>query len=105
MKRIKNEAKILIDNGLLFEINRLVLHKFGYVLVVDTSLTDRRKVVISGLFEPDEDSDEGWLFDPESWEDGKKKYENFLEDGGQDKLDARKNSIGFEVQEDVIKEV
>ncbi|NJO18713.1 MAG: hypothetical protein HC877_24235 [Thioploca sp.] len=99
MKKIKDDAKFLLETGLLFEINRTILHKFGYALVIDTDYNNKRKVVIVGLFEPNEPDDEGWIYDEESFQDGAQKYQKFLEQIGKNKIDKRKEKLGFIIQE------
>ena len=51
MNRVKLFPRYLVDNGLIFEINRRVLHPLGLALVVDIDGKDRRKLSITDLFE------------------------------------------------------
>ena len=99
MKKVSDFARFLLDNGLLFEINRKVLHPLGLVLVTDVDYEDDNKIVLSGLYSADDDL-EGIVFDPETFEEGRKKYRKFLSEDGQGRLDSRNNSLGFVVQED-----
>lgn len=99
MKKVSDFARFLLDNGLLFEINRKVLHPLGLVLVTDVDYEDDNKIVLSGLYSADDDL-EGIVFDPETFEEGRRKYRQFLSEDGQNRLDSRNNSLGFVVQED-----
>ena len=100
MEYMKNEARFLLDSGLLFEINRLVLHKHGLAMVIDIDIDNRRKVKIRGIVET-KDAD-GWLFDQESFEEGRFKYEQFLNEKGTLQLDKRKEVLGFVIQEEAL---
>lgn len=95
-KYIKNEGKFLVENGLLFRINQQILHPLGLALVIDTEPENRRKVSIRGVLETDDD--EGWLYDPETFEEGLKKYEQFMKTKGQERIDLRKSALGFIIQ-------
>jgi len=98
MKTVADHVRFLLDHGILFEINRKVLHPLGLVLVVDVDWEDEKKLVITGLHSTDDDL-EGIVFDPETFEEGRKRYQEFLEEEGQARLDARAQRIGFVVQE------
>jgi hypothetical protein len=98
MKKVSDFARFLLDNGILFEINRKVLNPLGLVLVIDIDPDDDKKVQISGLYSADDDL-EGIVFDPETFEEGRKRYHDFLSEDGQARLDARENRLGFVVQE------
>lgn len=96
MEYIKNSARMLIDTGLLFEINRTILNKFGLVLVVDQDLKNKKQLAIVGLYSTD--SPEGFTIEEDAFELGKEKFEKFVKKN-QDKLDAREAGLGFLVQE------
>jgi hypothetical protein len=99
-KYIKNEAKFLLDTGLLFEINRLVLHKFGLALVVDVDLDNRKKVKIRGILETDDA--EGWVFDDEVFEESKATFQEYMDGEGRDRIVKRKEALGYVIQGDRI---
>lgn len=88
----------LTDDGLLFEINRRVLHPLGLALALQWDGDDA-----SG--EPDgvqllADSDpEGTVFAPETFVAGVSKVEAFMEREGTARLDTRQKAVGFIVQE------
>ena len=96
-ERVKGFERFLIDNGLIFEINRKVLHPLGLALIVDISFENRKALKIVGLDETD--AAEGFLFDEETFEDGMEKLQRFMEKKGLSKIDARKKEIGFIIQE------
>jgi hypothetical protein len=92
MRRVKAFERMMLDNGLLFEINRKVLHPLGLALVIDLSYDNRKKLVISGLMETDDA--EGFLFDEETFDLGKEKFDRFMKKIGQKKIDARLKTVG-----------
>jgi hypothetical protein len=93
MNTKKSFQKFLIDNGLIFEINRKVLHPLGLAMVVDIDRNNKRKLAITGLAETEDE--EGFLYDEESFTIGSDKYQMFLDRGGQKRLDVRKAKYGF----------
>lgn len=97
---IKNFPKFLVDNGLIFEVNRRVLHPLGLALVVDIDYNNRRKLAITALVETEDE--DGFLYDEESFSIGKEKYEKYLDKVGRDRLDARRIKHGFIEQDKVI---
>jgi hypothetical protein len=96
MERIKDVAKFLLDNGLVFEINRRILHPFGLALSVEVDDDDDDKVVFDAVLSIDDE--EGWLFDPESFEEGSTKYARFLEKN-EERLVKRESKLGYIIQE------
>jgi hypothetical protein len=97
--KVKNYARYLLDNGLIFEINRKVLHPLGLAMFVEVDDDDNRLVKMGGLYDAEEDP-EGWIFDPETFEEGRSKYHKFLDEFGQAKLDQRQEKLGYIIQED-----
>lgn len=85
------DASYLVDSGLLFELNRHILHQFGIALGV------RQGDGVSELFLLDE-REEGIIFSPESFEDGKKKYARFMEAFGRSQLKKRLDELGWTFQ-------
>jgi hypothetical protein len=98
MKKVSDFTRFLLDNGILFEINRKVLHPLGLVMVTDVDYEDDKKVIITGLYSADDDL-EGIVFDPETFEEGRKRYQEFLGQDGQTRLDVREKRLGFVIQE------
>lgn len=97
MKRIKYFPKFLVENGLLFEINRKVLHPLGMELVVDLDPENRQWLRVDRL-ECVENDPEGLLYSEEAFKTNKKIYKRFLDNEGQEKLNSRKKLLGFIVQ-------
>lgn len=97
MKKIKGYARFLVDNGLLFEINRRILHPLGLDLRADVSSEDRKKLIIEGLYQLEGDPD-GFLFDEESLAANFEKLKNFMDRDGSVKLDEREKRLGFVIQ-------
>ena len=93
MSKIKSFPRFLVDNGLVFEINRKVLHPLGLAMIVDVDPKNRRQLAITALIETEDD--EGFVYDEEAFAVGVDKYEKFLAKQGQERLDARKAKYGF----------
>lgn len=91
-----NEAgQRLIDTGLLFMINRDVLHQFGMSMCV--TVDDDNNVTDIGLVELANDP-EGFVFDKDTFEEGSKKLREYLLREGCDRREARLKAVGFSVQ-------
>lgn len=92
MANIDNPAKFLVDTGLLFEINRAVLHPFGVAMAV--TLDDDGKYKESfGLLDARDDP-EGWVFDDASFAECEAKYAAFGK-AERDRIFRRLDSLGF----------
>jgi len=97
MSKVKSFPRFLVDNGLVFEINRKVLHPLGLAMIVDVDPKNRRQLAVTALVETKDD--EGFVYDEEAFAVGKDKYEKFLEKAGQERLDSRKAKYGFVEQD------
>jgi hypothetical protein len=97
METINKFPKYLIDSGLIFEINRKVLHPLGLAMVVDIDRNNKRQLAITALFITDDK--EGFLYDEEGYNIGKESYQKFLNKGGQERLDYRLAKYGFVEQD------
>jgi hypothetical protein len=86
----------MVDNGLLFEINRKVLHPLGMALVADVDYDNPKYLRLDGLYKTDEP--EGVQYEPETFEHNKKVYQDFLDKEGSGKLANRKKILGYIVQ-------
>jgi hypothetical protein len=96
MEYIKGSARMLVDSGLLFEINRKILNQFGLTLVVDQDLKAKKQLAIVGLYSTEDP--EGFTIDEDAFELGKERFDKFMKKN-QSKLDARQEGLGFLVQE------
>lgn len=97
-KYVQNPIQFLRQSGLLFEINRHILHPFGLAMVVDKdkdSDTDEGKFYI---WDEREDK-EGIVYDADTFISGTEKINTFLEDFGVEKLLGRQEELGFTHQE------
>lgn len=99
MEKIDGHVRYLVDNGLIFEINRKVLHPLGLALVVGVHPDNQKWLSIEGVYKVDEDDKEGFVFDEETYRVGSEKFDHFLEREGQSMLDSRLETLGYVVQE------
>ena len=103
-------AKFLFESGLLFEINRSILHPFGLALEVriedvplestdplglDVDDSSKEQVITLGDLWDYRDDPEGMLFAEESFQEGLVKFNNFMQAFGKAKLEQRKELLGF----------
>ncbi|MEW6555103.1 MAG: hypothetical protein AB1384_12555 [Actinomycetota bacterium] len=91
--------RFLLDSGLLFEINRSILHPYGLALnlsITEAKEDESEQVQIAGLLDYRDDP-EGIIFAPETYEQGLKKYEAFWQEN-QARLEERVERLGFIVQ-------
>jgi hypothetical protein len=100
MESINKFPKYLIDSGLIFEINRKVLHPLGLAMVVDIDRNNKSQIAITALIKTEDQ--EGFLYDEEGYNIGMEKYQKFLDKGGQERLDSRMAKYGF-VEQNTIK--
>jgi hypothetical protein len=94
--KIKNIAEFLLDSGLLFEINRNVLHPFG--LALEVIIDDEDKITFGNIWDCRDDP-EGLVYDDDAFVVGKNKFEKFMKEFGEARLSSRKRRLGFIVQE------
>jgi hypothetical protein len=93
METIKEYPRFLVDKGLVFEINRRVLHPLGLAMVVDVDRSNKRRLAITAILETEDQ--EGFLYDEEGYAVGKEKYQMFLDKSGQERLNYRLAKYGF----------
>lgn len=101
MKTIQNAAQFLHDSGLLFEVNRTVLHPFGRALRV---ALDENTGVPFQLDMVKTDDITGIEFGPESMAEGYAKLGQFMEQEGDLRLQARSQALGFVIQDEPFPE-
>jgi hypothetical protein len=91
-----------METGLLFEINRRILHPLGVALemIIDDKTGEVRLGEIWDCRCDKEGNPnlEGMVFDKEIFLGGSKKYTEFMEREGNTKLETRKRKLGFIVQ-------
>jgi hypothetical protein len=85
----------LVEKGLLFEINRSILHPLGLAL----AFADDGAGGESMLLLDERDDPEGFIFLEDTLNHGYSKLEAFMNEYGYAKLASRKERLGFIVQE------
>jgi hypothetical protein len=103
IKYLPNPAMFLVDSGLLFEINRRVLHPFGIALAVECPVSDEEKALAAksdhGGFSlwDNQDDPEGIDFAPEGFEEGVAKLATTTEKA-RPRFETRRKALGFVIQ-------
>lgn len=92
---IINPGKFLVESGLLFKINREILHPLGLALTV--ILDDNDRTVSINILDGRNES-EGILFTDEMLNNGINKLQNYMTNFGNKAIDSRKTLLGFQVQ-------
>lgn len=90
-------VKQLREWGLLFEINRQVLHPLGLALAVEVD-NDGNEIISPNIWDCRDDP-EGVLFGDDLFADGRRKARKMMEDWGTDKLQDRLGVLGYIVQD------
>ena len=90
-------AKFLRENGLLFEINRAILHPLG--LALEIQVDDDGTETVGGLWDYQDDP-EGILYAPETYKSGEAKYNQFIRTKGGRVMESRHRVLGFAVQKE-----
>jgi hypothetical protein len=100
-------GKFFYDSGLLFEINRRILHPLGLALMIKYNdengiLSDENAKIslLDKLWDEREDS-EGIIFDNESFNTGMQKYKKFRKEYADKKVLKRNKLLGFIVQGEI----
>jgi hypothetical protein len=89
----------LVENGLLYEINRLILHPFGLAIGASGAPEDFKLVLLDAR----EKDATGFIFDYDARKSGEEKYSKFLKKN-QHILQNRVNKYNFEDQPSVFVE-
>jgi hypothetical protein len=97
-KYIKDPIKFLRESGLLFEINRQMLHPFGLALAVAPSEDPETEVGEIMLWDS-RDEKEGVVYGPDTFISGLEKVSQFMESYGVNKLEERREELGYVIQE------
>jgi len=101
MSRIGPEdaPAFLADTGLLFEINRMVLHPLGLALEVIVNDETDRPERFGGLWDYRHEP-EGIRFAAEAFADGLKKFNAFMGEFGTNKHLERERVLGYLIQDE-----
>jgi len=86
-------AQFLDQLGLVFEINRRILHPLGFSLVV-------REGPMGKYFEPIHVTQDprGFVYSPEAFKEGEARLQKFLEEAGLSRIEKRVEVLGFSEQ-------
>jgi len=95
IKYVEEPEGFLVDSGLLFRINQQVLHPLG--LALEMKFDDDGKGIGFGIWEGRDDP-EGWIFSPDTFKDGQRKFEKYMAEHGDAALESRLKALGFWVQ-------
>jgi len=96
MKYVQNPAELLVDSGLLFEINRVILHPHGLALAVtlpDAEAAEDAHIKIWDC----RDDPEGIIFEDAAFDEGLTKFTKMVEEAS-DRLAIREKLLGYVVQ-------
>lgn len=94
-----SSAKLLFDSGILFAINREILHPLGLAMAVtfEDGETEFKNptgvVVIDGREDP-----EGFRYNRSTLLDGAVKYDNYMQSQGEKSILFRKDILGYVIQ-------
>jgi hypothetical protein len=93
----KEAANYLLENGLLFEINRRVLHPFGLAMSLVCDDVTKEPTGEFGIVRTDDL--EGICFDAETYKGAQAKFMHFMQhEGGAARMAHRITHLGFVVQ-------
>lgn len=92
----KLPVEFLLDSGLLFEINRKVLHPFG--LGLELTVDEDGTVRLGQLWDC-RGGIGGLVYDSTTFIDGERKLERFMQESGARTLRERQDRYGFIIQE------
>jgi len=92
---VKNPVGFLRSSGLLFELNRRVLHPFGVALAVETDEADmENSVSFTAQLVDARDDPDGFLFAPETYDSGWLRFRRFTMSQA-DRLARRIKTLGW----------
>lgn len=96
MKRPKLDqpASFLVDNGILFEINRQVLHPLGLELNLQATADGETCEIV---VEDNRGVPEPIYFTPGEFEEGRRKYQAYMRENGRRNIQKRRQ-IGMVIQ-------
>lgn len=91
------DFQFLVDSGLLFEINRTVLHLFGLALAIERDQKTGQLRLASQL-KDNREHPEALTYDANTWELGRMKLEKFMEEFGNGQIEKRDDALGWGCQ-------
>ncbi len=92
-------GEFLSQTGLLFEINRKILHPFGLALeLMEAEDDDGNVVILLGDIDDHRDDPEGITFGEKTFKEGMSKLTKFMEEFGKERLRTRKEALGYIIQ-------
>ncbi len=97
IKYLPNPGEFLIDSGLLFEINRRVLHPYGLALAVTADTTQEPRTAEPMMVWDYRDDPEGINFADEGLREGEAKLAATVE-AFQGKFGMRREALGYVIQ-------
>lgn len=99
MKEKYLSIEFLEDNGLLFEINRKVLHPLGLALCFVCKVDELGNEVTNEIQVWDcRKDEEGIVFAAETYEDGEKKFCQYMREFGKKGIKKRYKKLGYITQ-------
>jgi len=97
-------GRFLYNSGLLFEINRRILHPLGLALAInyddqDGALSEEEAIItLSQDMWDYRDDPEGMIFADDSLEEGSVKYKRFFKEFAEQKILERTKLLGYTIQ-------
>jgi hypothetical protein len=92
---VTNPGKFLVESGLLFKINREILHPLG--LAITITLDNEDKTISINILDKRTDP-EGILFTDAALDVGIEKLQNYMNKHGNAAIDSRRLNLGFKIQ-------
>ncbi|WP_426452197.1 hypothetical protein ACP26L_09115 [Paenibacillus sp. S-38] len=98
--KIHNGAEYLLKTGLLFEINRRILHPLGLAMrvVIEKQEDGTSEYSFAPYLFDNRDNEVGELFDEDTLRGGEQCLLEFMEDFGVGKMQERLRHLGFIIQ-------
>ena len=94
LPKIENPVEFMLAHGILFEMNRQVLHPLG--LELHFHLDESGKITGIDLLD-NRDGTEPIAFGPEAYNEGREKYEEYLREHGRRNIQKRRQ-LGMVIQ-------
>ncbi|WP_426455338.1 hypothetical protein ACP26L_36520 (plasmid) [Paenibacillus sp. S-38] len=99
-EKIENGAEFLLKSGLLFEINRRILHPLGlaFCVIKETFGDGRTEYSFAPYLHDNRLEEGGTIYGEEVLYGGELTIQEFMNDFGMGKLQERQKSLGYIVQ-------